>query len=119
MMYYNHDSMFKLNLKNVEQFVFFDKKIQKQLMEFQPLFQKWLNKKSKSLLLEFLNGLEAEHLLILETYFGDKIEVEKINCNYSDNCEYDLLNYDELITNDFDSVAISRLRNRLYISFWR
>ena len=76
--------MLNLNLTNVEELVFYDKKLQASLSEFSNLFNVWtfslragLGPIGKKAVMDFLNGLKENHLEILEKYFNDTITVER------------------------------------------
>lgn len=118
-----------LNLQNVEQFVFFDKNLQKKLPNFQHLFDTWalsqqssalrtLGIKAKS---DFLNQIEQEHLAILEEYFGTEVVINGF--------DYSIVKGDVFALGDaqdklnagqwFGNFFVFRNNDHLYIDFWR
>jgi len=89
-----------LNLQNLEELVFFDKKIWSLFPEFRYLFEQWgLSKRvpgmqnlGKRSLIDFLNSLEKEHLDKLEEYFQDIILLDKIDYHTIQNYNGDVEN---------------------------
>lgn len=124
--------MLQLNFSNVEELIFFDKDIQNLLrIDMFSIFEQWRMAKripylaslGKQAILDFLNTVTDEDLIILEQYFGEKIEVEKLNYTVVQNftiplseseicetlCGIETLNY----------FSTWRDKENLYITFWR
>jgi hypothetical protein len=119
----------ELNLQNIEDAIFFDKKVQSLLPEFRHLFDQWsLSKRvpgmqtlGKRTVIDFLNSLEAEHVRKLEEYFGTTIIVDKVEGHLVKNYEGDL----ELIEGElckfhgFKEFSVYRDAEKAYITYWR
>lgn len=124
--------MIQLNFSNAEDLIFFDNEVQNLLpIEMFSIFEQWrmakripyLSSLGKQAILDLLNTLTDDHLLILERYFGEKIEVEKLNYTVVQNftiplseseiceslCELKGMNYFSTWRDD----------KNLYITFWR
>lgn len=118
-----------LNLQNVEELVFFDKKIWKLLPEFRHYFEQWalskrapgLQNLAKRTLIDFLHSLEKAHLDKLEQYFQDTIVLNKVahdmikNYNgkveeiYNDLCQFE----------GFIDFVAYRKGDQIGITFWK
>jgi hypothetical protein len=118
-----------LNLQNVEDLVFFDKKVWDTLPEFRPLFEQWaLSKRvpgmqnlGKRSLIDFLNSLEKSHLDKLEEYFHDIIVLDKIDYhtvqNYNgkiDEIQSELCRFEGFV--DFSAY---RKGDQISLTFWK
>lgn len=118
-----------LNLQNIEDLIFFDKKVWNILPEFRPHFEQWaLSKRvpgmqnlGKRSLIDFLNSLEKPHLDKLEEYFQDIIVLDKIDYrtvqNYNGNIEEiqsDLCKFE-----GFTDFSIFRKGNQISLTFWK
>lgn len=121
-----------LNFLNVEELVFYDKELQQRLpMHMFSLFEQWrlaqrvpfLREMGKQAMFDFLNGLDEDHLAILEEYFGEKIIVEKLNYNIAQNFRIPLndttLCRELCEVEGFNYYSMWRDEDFLYISFWR
>jgi hypothetical protein len=121
--------MLKINLKNIEELVFESGLLKKLLPEFIPEYDQWrLSKMSPSLrqlgkrtLIKFINGLNDEHILILECHFGTKITIDKLDYHIVKNYEFPT----SKLENELNE--IQGLENfttytdgvHTYLSFWR
>jgi hypothetical protein len=118
-----------LNLQNVEDLIFFDKKIWDILPEFRSLFEQWaLSKRvpgmqnlGKRSIIDFLNNLEQSHLNKLEEHFNDIILLDKIDYhtvhNYNGNIEKiqsELCRFEGFV--DF---FIYRKGDQISLTFWK
>jgi hypothetical protein len=121
----------QININNVEELIFYDSDIQKLLPEHIQYFNQWKISKlahvksiEKKTLLDFLNNLTDPSIIILENYFGCKIDVVKINYHLSNNifcklCETENINNMLENTSNFADFALYRDQDNLYISFLR
>jgi hypothetical protein len=124
--------MITLNFSNVEELIFYDTGVQKQLPPHMfSLFEQWrlskrvsyLKEIGKQAMLDFLNQISDEHVSILENYFEDKIIVERLNYNIVLNLEIPL--EDELVCNKlceivgYNNLSTWRDDKVIYLSFWR
>lgn len=124
--------MLQLNFSNAEELIFFDSEVQNLLgIEMFSIFEQWRMAKripylaslGKQAILDFLNTITDDDLMVLENYFGEKIEVEKLNYTIVQNftiplsesqicehlCVMEGLNY----------FSTWRDRDNLHITFWR
>ena len=122
--------MVEINLFNVEELIFLDKKVQKQIPEFFHLFEQYrLSKMTPALrllgkrsVMEFLQGLKDEHLEILEGYFGNRVTLSKTDHHIVKNLVFSL-DSTELGsmkgTEGYPNFCCHRDGNQVYLSFWR
>jgi hypothetical protein len=116
----------EINLKNIEELIFFDKKIQQVLPEFKHFFDQWLIGKkvpglaemSTKSVLGLLEAIQEDHIRKLEEYFDQKILVVKINTNLVKNVSLDL---DENLCGfiEYKDFCAYRNKDELFLSFWR
>jgi hypothetical protein len=116
---------------NIDQVVFQDKRLQKELDHLKGLFDQWvlgtkvpalrfLAQKSRLELLENLNT--PTNIAILERYFNEKVSIQTIDYHVARHHKIPIediemaLNEMEGFTNNF---SISRDAEYVYISFWR
>ena len=118
-----------INLQNVEELVFYDKKLQLLIPEFNHLFSQWsLAKRVPALrslglrsLMDFLNDLTDEHKKIMESYFGIGITVDKMDYHIAKHYDCTLEEAENKLNTigGFSNFSSYRDGNHLYISFWR
>lgn len=120
--------MIKINIKNVEELIFYDRKIHKLFPEFKNFFDQWslaqstpgLKTLASRTSLEFLNSLREEHTRLLEEYFRDKVFIEKLNSDLIANFESSLDNIEGLCKfTAYKDFCLTRNRENLKITFWR
>jgi hypothetical protein len=120
----------EINLSNVEELVFQDKKLQRLLPEFIHLFHQYrlakmtpaLRTMGQRTLLDFLNGLKSLHLEIIQDYFGQEITLFKTDHHIVKNLKVPLDNtIEELKGIEWlhPSLCVHRDKDYLYLSFWR
>lgn len=128
-----YKSMIDLNFSNIEELVFYDKEAQNMLPpSYFSLFEQWriakrlpmLGSIGKQAVLDLLNSLTDDEVRSLETYFGDKIIVERLNYSVNHNLKVPLANSTEVCNElchviDFNYFGTWRDKEFLYISFWR
>ena len=115
-------------MNNVEELVFYDLKVQKKLPDFDNLFKIWtfsvrngmlpLGKKS---LMDFLTTLKDEHVAILESCFGTKVVVDRLDYHIARDYRIPIAQAEEQLNKlqGFQNLSIHRNETQLYISFWR
>ena len=118
-----------LNLQNVEELIFYDKKLQQLLPEFKNLFDSWtlairvptLRSLGKRAVSDFLSGLLSEHINIIEKYLETNVVVDKLNYRIVKNYSFSLekLEAELNIIETFPNLSITRNGEQVYISFWR
>lgn len=116
----------EINLKNVEEIIFFDKKMHEILPEFRHFLDQWRLGKtipalgglgSKSVL-ELLNSLDETHIKRLEEHFGTSIIVMKIGPNIVKN---HLIRKNDTLCGftEYKDFCISRNKEDVFLTFWR
>ena len=120
--------MLTINLQNIEDLIFLDKKLQSQLPEFRHMFEQWklaqytsaLRPMGKRAMLDLLNSLDNQNAL-LSRYFGTSVTIDKLDYHLVKNCDFPL----EEIETEIDKLegyanfSIYRDKDHIYISFWR
>lgn len=117
--------------KNIEELVFKDKKLMKQLPGLKHLFDQWLIGQrvpalrflSQKSVLEMLEGLTAhDNIAILEDYFQDEVSLRTIDFHVARNNKIPL----EELQSTLDSMegfqdnfCLWRDTDHAYLSFWR
>jgi len=106
-----------------------DKKAQLALPDFKHLFDSWalatritaLRNLGRRSLLDFLNGLNADHLQTLSDFFKESVTVDKLDYHVVRNVECSLDGVAEEMSKyeGFLDVAAYRKGDNVYISFWR
>jgi hypothetical protein len=114
--------MKSLNFSNVEELVFMDKNIQDILPPAMRVhFEQWklakrvplLAQMGKHAILDFINGLEDDHILILEEYFGERIFVERLGYSLSMNYKIPISDANEMCQ------YLCKIEGSYYFSTWR
>lgn len=122
--------MIEINLNNIEELIFFDKNIQKQLPEFSHLFHQYRLAKMTPVLktlgqksvVDLLNGLKPEHMEIIRNYFNEEVTLTNIDYhivkNIESSCDELEINLQEIewLNPQF---CIDSNGNQVYLSVWR
>lgn len=117
-----------INLLNIEELIFFDKKIHFLFPEFQNLFNQWsisysslgLQDFRRKSILDLLNSLETQHISKLEEYFKEKIVLDKIDYHFVKNVNFSNLNVENLCQfNDYKNFCFFRGKEEIKLTFWR
>lgn len=124
--------MIKINFKNVEELIFSDENAQAVLPPyFVSYFESWklskripaLKQLGKTSVLDFLNSLKDEHVVLLESFFGEKIEIEPLNYKAIRDVKIPLSETDICKClcehKGFSFLNIWRDEKYLYISMWK
>jgi hypothetical protein len=118
----------EINLKNIEELIFFNKEVQQLLPEFRHFFDSWhLGKRfpelaglGNKMVFDLLSSLKKEHLEKLESYFNDKILVSKLENNIVGNYSSELEFANELCEyTEYKEFCAYRSKDKLFLSFWR
>lgn len=114
-----------INLQNIENFLFFDKKIKNLFPEFRDIFNQYafgkstgLEDLSKRTIIDFMNLLEPQHLIKLEEYFKEKISLDKIDYRIVKNMEFSLLE-ENISLNGYKEIALFRNKDKLKVTLWK
>lgn len=117
--------MLVLNLHNVEDLIFYDRKVHKLIPDLQHIIEQWLlaqkvgymHAQRKKALLDMLNSLNENHLRILGMYFNHTIIIDKIDYHIVNNYSFPI---DEVKFDGFSkNFTISRDQDRVYITDWK
>lgn len=124
--------MLQLSFSNIEELIFHDRDAQKLLpIDFFNHFEQWriakrfpmLKTLGKQAVLDVLNQLNDQNVFALETYFGQKIIVEKLSYSVVKNLKIPLIEKeicDALcVVDGFNYFGTWRDDRYLYITFWR
>lgn len=119
--------MMKLNLQNIEDILFMDKKLHQLFPEFRHYFDQWrigktvpgMQTLSKKTLLDTLNSLHTEHLDKLKEYFGSEITLEKIDYHIVKNKMFTLDNIELCDFAEYHDCCITRNKEEVRVTFWR
>lgn len=119
----------KINLQNIEEIIFFDKKIHSVLSEFAHYFDQWtlskrvpgLQNLGKRTIADLLNSLESEQILKLKQYFNEEISVEKVDYHIIKNEVFPIeVSGEELCRfAEYKEICCHRDKDKLYISMWK
>ena len=118
----------EINLKNIEELIFFDKKLQLLFPEFRHYFDQWqLGKRIPGMeylgqrsVLDVLNSLDKERILKLETYFSDTILVDKLDNRLVVNFDCNLENCNQICEYDgYKDFCFHKDGNGIKVTFWR
>jgi hypothetical protein len=123
----------QIDIYNIDQLIFQDKRLNKELSHFKALFDQWtlgiripalrfLAQKSRLELLENLNT--PTNKAILEKYFNEKVDVQTIDYHIAQHHKVPIREAEVILNtmdNDWETnnVSVSRDAEYLYISIWR
>ncbi len=117
--------------KNIEELVFGDKKLMKQLPHLKHLFDQWLLGQqipslrflSQKSVLEMLESLSiSDNIAILEEYFQDEVSLRTIDFHIARNNKIPLAELQstlEEMEGFQDNFCLWRDADHAYLSFWR
>lgn len=118
----------EINLQNIEELIFFDKKVQVLFPEFRHFFDQWqlgqripgMKTLGQRSVLELLNSIDEICIRKLEEYFSDIITIDKINHCLTACYDWQTNDVDELCKyTGYRDFCIHRDENRIYVTFWR
>ena len=119
----------EINLKNIEEIIFFDKKLQLLLPEFRHFFDQWqlgqqipgMKTLARRSVLDVLNALDKNHIKKLEEYFNESILIDKIDykiiAHFDTNIENETQNLCNFV--GYKEFCLHRNKDKISISFWR
>lgn len=118
----------ELNLKNIEDLIFFDKDLRDLLHEFRLQFDQWnlamripgLKAHGQRSVLEVLNNLKPEHLKVIEQHVGEPVFTTRTNhlLTAEYNCTTD--SHEDLCKfTDYREFSVHRHKDQLSFTFWR
>lgn len=116
-----------LNIVNVEELVFYDDKIWKNMPELTHLRDQWrISKLSPTLRLtgrramaEFLTAARGKYEAVLSNRFGTEVTIDKIDSRVVKNMEFN--SSEECINPDgeYSGFAVHREGDRVFMTLWR
>jgi len=121
--------MITLNLRNVEEILFQNYEIRKQLPEFRHYFDQWsfaqqhtfLKQTGKQAVLDLLDNLNENHAQIISKYFGTNITIDKFNNRTVRQYEFEVDELPNKIKDiqDHGHLFLYRKGNQVYLCTWR
>lgn len=120
--------MLAINIKNVEELVFYNKNLRSQLADFHGLFLQWdqyvlkNNRVSqKKCLLDFLASVNETHIQVLKDYFNKEVKVDNVDYHIVKCNKFPISGAEGELCGmaGYENFAITRDTNHLYILFWR
>lgn len=118
----------EINIQNIEEQIFYDKKIRNLLPDFKNLFEQWtisqtipgMNFLGLQSALELLNSLEEKHVQVLEEYFSDEILIERLDHRTVANFSCGINETDDLCKfSVYKEFCVHRDKNKINVTFWR
>lgn len=118
----------EINLKTIEDIIFFDKDLRDLLPDFRVQFDQWslamripgLKAHGQRSVLEVLNNLTSDHLKIIEKYVGEPVYTTRTSHLLTEqyNCTID--STEELCRfTEFREFSVYRNKDQLSFTFWR
>jgi hypothetical protein len=123
--------MLEINIHNVEEIIFENNGIWKELNHFMNFRNQWklgkfhpsLRPMSKRALLDFLNNASKEDEIIVSKFLNTNVTINKLDYNLVKNYEFDVENMENnlnLLKNEFyNFFTISRKDKKVNVTFWR
>jgi hypothetical protein len=121
--------MLVLNLNNVEEIIFRNKRLQAKLPELRGYFDQWhlavrhpfLKAMGKQAVIDLLNALNDKHAELLQLHFGMPVTIDKLNNRVVRNYEFSIDEAEQELNQLSDTAQACAYRKgeQLYISFVR
>lgn len=121
--------MLHINLKNVEELIFQNRKVTQALPEFRSHFDQWRLSKmlpatrqmGKRAVLDLMNSIKTQHLELLSDLFGTTVTIDRLDYSTVKNFEASLEVAEQELNQEewFPYFSTYRKGDRLYVSFWR
>lgn len=121
--------MIFLNINNVEELIFIDKKTREFLPNYKYLFDSFdLSKVSPALkqlgvrcLNDFLKKIKKEDLIPVEKYLNEKIVIEEFNLDLVKNLEGNTENLEFVLPELYNNIdlAIYRKKDEIKVTLWK
>ena len=118
----------EINLQNIEELIFFDKKIHVLFPEFRHFFDQWqlgqripgMKTLGQRSVLELLNSIDEIRIRKLEEYFLDTIIVDKINYHLTACHDWQIDEENDLCKlSGYRDFCVHRDKDRVHVTFWR
>jgi hypothetical protein len=125
--------MVQINIQNVEEIIFQDDKIWREMPDLRYLREQWklskispiLRAMGKKSLLEFLNKAKKEHENAISKYLATSVTIDKLDYFIVKNMEFSIddaeldLNLIEAQESLYSYFGTYRKKDKIYITFWR
>jgi hypothetical protein len=125
--------MVRINIQNVEQIIFQNDEIWRDLPDLRYLREQWrlsrispvLKAMGKKSILDFLNKAKKEHEIIVSKHLGTTITIDKLDYHVVQNIELPIenaeleLNLIEAENPLYSYFGTYRTKDKIYITFWR
>lgn len=117
-----------INLKNIEEILFYDKKIWSILPEFRHYFDQWalakrvpgMSSLGKKSVMDLLFSLKENHLEKLQIHFNEFIFLDKIDSRLVSNCIFEEDNYQDICEySGYKDFCLTKSKDKVSVSFWR
>jgi hypothetical protein len=118
----------EINLKNIEELIFFDKKLQDLLPEYRHIFDQWqigqrvpgMKSLGQRSVFELLNSLGKKEISVLQNYFNDIIVLNRINNKIVDHYQSFFDDQNDLCQFfDYKDFCLTMDKDKFNITFWR
>jgi hypothetical protein len=118
----------EINLQNIEEVFFLDKKVQELLPEYRQQFDSWrlaqmasgLRPLAQKSIFDVLNNITNEQINRLIQHFGENVYINKLNERIIEHYNFNVSDSHELCKySDFKEFCISMNKDQLSVTFWR
>ena len=116
-----------ININNVEDLIFYDRKLRRLLPHYKSYFDQWtlayvtpgLKGLGRRTVLEFLNILSQEDIKALEGHFKDRVEVVKLDTKLVENHKFPIEDAEDGLDGLYGNLSLYRDEKHLYVCSWR
>jgi hypothetical protein len=118
----------EVNLQNIEEVFFLDKKVQELLPEFRQEFDSWrisqmaagLRPLAQKCIFDVLNKITDQQIKRLINHFGENVYINKLNEKIIEHYNFDVHGSNDLCKyTDFKDFCISMNKDQISATFWR
>ena len=123
--------MLQINIQNVEELVFQNNKIWRDLPDIMYLKDHWRMSKispifkamGKKAILDFLNKVTKDHEKIISKHLGTSVTINKIDRHLVKNMEFSIEEAEDIINlfseDLYPYFNTYRTKDKIYVTFWR
>lgn len=125
--------MIEINIQNVEEIIFKNDEIWRELPDLRHLREQWrmskispiLRAMGKKSILDFLNKAKHEHEVIISKHLGTSVTIDRLDYHLVKSVEFPIedaeleLNYLEAQQPLYPYFGTYRKNDKIYITFWR
>ena len=128
---YSYKSMLEINIQNVEELIFQNNKIWRDLPDMAYLRDHWRMSKispifkamGKKAILDFLNKVSKDHEKIISKHLGTSVSITKIDRHLIKNMEIKIDEAEDILNLFSDELypyfSTYRKEDNVYVTFWR